>query len=444
MGVVYEANDAIIDRRVAVKLVRTELLEGQEREDYVERFRREAQAAARCSHPGVVVVFDYALHEGNPYLVMEYVDGLGLDKVLAQGERFAPPAAVHIVAQVLEALGAAHEAGIVHRDIKPANILLAAGARVKVTDFGVARLPSSSLTHHGAAVGTPSYMSPEQCRGAPVDARSDLFSAATVLQEMLTGRRPFGGRDFTEVAVRLLQDPPEGGEAVEAIAGPALRKALEHALAKRPDDRFSSAREMAEALRRAVESEVADETLVENIDRTIVTARGRAPSRSDLPSRPSSTGSMIDPALLGSIERRLAERVGPIAHYLVQTSLRTAASAEELCDALAQRIDRPEARRQFLTEALEALRSGTTAAPAALSTTHPPPSTFHDGSGVIPAEEIERVRRALAESLGPIAKILVQRTVPHATSLQDLWDRLAAHIGEAGPRADFLRRRGTV
>ncbi|MBV5275432.1 MAG: serine/threonine protein kinase [Lamprocystis purpurea] len=179
MGIVYEAHDPAIDRKVAIKLIRADLLDGEERQNYIERFQREAQAAGRCNHPGIVAIFDFALHEGNPFLAMEYVEGLGLDRVLAHGERFTPAAAVQFILQVLDALACAHALGIVHRDIKPSNVLIMSGGRIKVMDFGIARIDNSDLTHAGTAIGTPSYMSPEQCRGGAVDLRTDLFSVAT-------------------------------------------------------------------------------------------------------------------------------------------------------------------------------------------------------------------------------------------------------------------------
>jgi serine/threonine-protein kinase len=435
MGVVYEAHDAVIERRVAIKLVRTELLAGDDRDDFVQRFRREAQAAGRCNHPGIVVVFDYALHEGNPFLVMEYVDGTGLDKVLAQGERFAPTAAVHVMAQVLEALGAAHAAGIVHRDIKPANILLTAGAQVKVTDFGVARLASSRLTHHGMAIGTPSYMSPEQCRGDDVDGRSDLFSAAAVLQEMLIGVRPFGGKNVADAAVRLLQDAPEGGDQLEAVGGRPLRVVLLRALAKRPDERFATAGEMAQALRQAVGGAEPDATLTDTIDRTVLAVRERLPA--SLPA----AGGPIDAELLGTVERRLAERVGPIARYLVRSCLRTAHSYEGLCSALAERIDRPEDKARFLDEALKPGRSASVAAAAGPVTSGPAAASAATPGSSLPADEVERIRRALSQVVGPIGKILVQRALAKAPSTDELWELLASDIGSPSDRASFLAAR---
>jgi serine/threonine-protein kinase len=334
------------------------------------------------------------------------------------------------VIQVLEALSAAHSAGIVHRDIKPANILLTGGARVKVTDFGVARLESSKLTHHGMAIGTPSYMSPEQCHGDEVDARSDLFSAAAVLQEMMIGVRPFSGKSFTEVALRLTQDAPEGGSQVEALAGRPLRDVLERALAKRPEQRFATADEMAQALRQALGRSAAEATLTETIDRTILAAKARAPAS------PAGVGSSIDAGLLDTIERRLAERVGPIARYLVQSCLRRANSIESLCTALAERIERPSDRVEFLDEALKLARSGSGSRPA-----EAPVSSAVVTDRCVAPDEAERARRALSKVVGPIANILVQRALNKVRSSDELWELLASDIGNIADRSAFLAAR---
>ena len=193
MGVVYKALDPDIGRAVAIKLVRADLLDGEERETFVARFRREARAAGRCSHPNIVALYDFGMHDGNPFLAMEYIDGIGLGQALQRAGRFSPREAVSIVAQVLDALGAAHSLGIVHRDVKPANILLLPSGQAKVTDFGISRIDTSDITLDGSVVGTPAYMSPEQCRGETVDGRGDLFSAGTVLYELLSGTRGIPG-----------------------------------------------------------------------------------------------------------------------------------------------------------------------------------------------------------------------------------------------------------
>ncbi len=326
MGVVYAAHDPVIDRPVAIKLVRVDLLSGEDREDFLARFRREAQAAGRCMHPNIVAVYDFSMHEGNPFLAMEYVEGLSLADRLRQSGRIAPDAAVQLVLQVLDALGLAHMAGVVHRDVKPANILLVSDHQVKMTDFGIARFDNTDQTRHGAIIGTPSYMSPEQCRGDPVDARTDVFSTGAVLYEMLTGERPFGRGGTTQVIYRLMHEEPPAIVTPHPAVPPALTAVLRRALAKRVEARFPSAQAMAAALRAAPEE-------------TVVL------------SSPATTQTGIAQAELGRVEQALAERLGPIARVLVKRALREAQSPAELWQILATHIDRPADREAFLRQA---------------------------------------------------------------------------------------------
>jgi len=325
MGVVYAAHDPVIDRIVALKLVRIDLLQGDDRADFLERFQREAQAAARCMHPNIVAIYDFAMHEGNPFLAMEYAPGVSLALRLRQGPRFTPDEAVGVIRQVLDALGRAHAAGVVHRDVKPANILLLDGGLAKMTDFGIARFDGSDLTQHGVVIGTPSYMSPEQCRGDAVDARSDLFSAGAVFYEMLTGERAFGGGNATQVIYRLMnEDPP--ALASDPRVPAAMAAVLQRALAKRAEQRFASAQDMAAALQAPP-----DETV-------IATAR--------------STGaSHIAAREVTRAEQALAEYLGPIARVLVKRALPAAQSPEALWDALALHIDGDADRAAFLRKA---------------------------------------------------------------------------------------------
>jgi eukaryotic-like serine/threonine-protein kinase len=437
MGIVYEAHDPAIDRKVAIKLIRADLLNGEERQNYIERFQREAQAAGRCNHPGIVAIFDFALHEGNPFLAMEYVEGLGLDRVLAHGERFTPAAAVQFILQVLDALACAHALGIVHRDIKPSNVLIMSGGRIKVMDFGIARIDNSDLTHAGTAIGTPSYMSPEQCRGGAVDLRTDLFSVATVLQELLIGQRPFPGKSFTEVVYSLLNEPPSAGSALADVAGPRLSAVLHQALAKRPEDRFPSADAMADAIRQAVGGAAVQSAPLAVIDKTVMAVRARE-SAVPPPGR-----AAFDQVLLSGIERRFAQHVGPIARYLMHRSMRTATSVQDLCNALAQRIDQPDDRRQFLADALESTRTGLSGSgieSGAGPTLAGPPPLPASPVAILP-DERERAQQALAKTLGPIARILVQRALGLAQTREEFWDLLAAHIGPTAERAAFLRER---
>ncbi len=413
MGVIYAAHDPVIDRKVAIKLIRADLLSGEDQAAFVARFQREARAAGRCVHPNIVAIYDFAVHEGNPFLAMEYVEARHLGQVLTQSGRFAEPEAVAIIGQVLDALACAHAAGIVHRDVKPANILLPATGRVKMTDFGIARFDGAELTMDGAVIGTPSYMSPEQCRGEVVDARSDLFSVGVVLFEMLCGERPFPGRNFTEVAWRLLNDPPPDLRVKVAGLSPAVAAVVERALAKDPAGRFASAAEMAAALHGApLEAPRDDATLV-------------------LP-RPSEGAPAVAEETLNTIERKLARHVGPMARHLVQSAARRAGSLDELCDTLGQLIERPEQRVQFRQEVL----ANQTAATAAR--TRPAVAA----TAAVGAEEARRAEHELARYMGPIAKILVKRALGAAGSADEFWQLLATHIGGEADRQAFLRRRG--
>jgi serine/threonine protein kinase len=401
MGMIYLAHDPAIDRKVAIKLIRADLLGGDERADYVARFQHEAQAAGRCAHPNIVAVYDFALHEGNPYLAMEYVEGSNLSEVLAQSGRCSPQAAIALIGQVLDALACAHGLGIVHRDVKPANILLLADRRVKMTDFGISRLDTSALTQTGSVIGTPSYMSPEQCRGEPADARSDLFCAGVVLYEVLSGVRPFTGRNVTEIALQVMNQPPPDIRVIAPDLTPALVAVIERALAKRSDQRFATAGEMAASLRQSARA-IADDPA----DRTVVMLRAPA---------------TFTEAALNTLERKLAQHVGPIAHHLVQSAARHAGSLEELRDIVAQQIDQPEQRSRFRRD----LSAGT----GARSTHSVAPPLAQQGE------------RELAVHVGPIARILVKRALETTTSPDDFWQRLASHIERDVDRQSFLRKR---
>ena len=203
MGQIFKAHDPDIGRPVAIKLISTELMSSAGRAEYIKRFRREAQAAARCAHPNIVAIYDFALHEGQPFIAMEFVYGASLRQALDAAPVMAVPDAVRIMLQVLDALASAHDQGVVHQDVKPANIMLTPDMRVKVADFGICRFVNMEVTITTSSMGTPNYMSPEQCRGGPVDGRSDLFAAGATLFEMVTGERAFAGHNVAEVTHRI-------------------------------------------------------------------------------------------------------------------------------------------------------------------------------------------------------------------------------------------------
>jgi len=249
MGVVYLARDPVIGRRVALKtLVVPE--DAEEAEEFRQRFLREAQAAGLLNHPGIVTVFDAGVDDGTglSFIAMEYIEGRSLREFLRTGQGFAYSEVARIAAALAAALDYAHTKGVVHRDIKPANVLFTPQGMVKITDFGVARLESSNLTATGQFIGTPNYMSPEQVAGGVVDGRSDLFSLGVVLFELLTGQRPFPGHTLTEVAYKIVHEPPRIPSQVRPGLPPAFNPIVLKLLEKDPDRRYSRGSDVARAL----------------------------------------------------------------------------------------------------------------------------------------------------------------------------------------------------
>jgi tRNA A-37 threonylcarbamoyl transferase component Bud32 len=257
MGIVYLARDPLIGRLVALKTFRIGYsVKDQEMEQFRIRFMREAQSAGILTHPNIVTIHDVveASEEGLAFIAMEYVRGTNLKLMLQGDPPLTLPRVLDIVSQVGEALDYAHANRVVHRDVKPANILITQEGRVKITDFGIARLDSSNLTQEGQLLGTPNYMAPEQIQGKEVDHRADLFSLGVVLYEMLTRHKPFQGENLTVVSHRIVYDqftPPR--EYAREIP-PGLERVLGRALEKDPAKRFQKAREMVEELRRVVEA----------------------------------------------------------------------------------------------------------------------------------------------------------------------------------------------
>ncbi len=279
MGEVYLADDPQIDRRLAIKTVRL-VGRPQEIEDRKKRLLREARAAGRLLHPNVVTLFDAGEAEGMLYLAFEFVEGTDLAQRLENGEtRLSLREVLRVVRQVADALDYAHGQGIVHRDIKPSNILLDRFGRVKVADFGIAKMAgqSTELTMAGSVMGSPQYLSPEQIRGEELDGRSDIFSLGVVLYEILSGKRPFEGETITTLVYQILhKDPPPVSE-LRAVP-PRLEELLRRMLAKGAGDRLATGGEAARELA-AIEAELSDETLsapagaLEELDATRILPR---------------------------------------------------------------------------------------------------------------------------------------------------------------------------
>ena len=251
MGTVYDCRDPVIGRRVAIKTVSKDTLDSSEADALLGRFKQEAQAAGRLNHPGVVSIYDYGESNEVAFIAMEYISGKELKKLFDTGEKFTLPDVVRIMGEILDALDHAHRNKVVHRDIKPANIMITDDGRVKVADFGVAKIESSMATQVGTRIGTPAYMAPEQHRMLAVDGRSDLFSCGVILYQFLTGERPFTGGSQT-IARNILTQTPTPPSERNATLTPVWDSLVRKALAKRPDERFQIAREFKEALEHAV------------------------------------------------------------------------------------------------------------------------------------------------------------------------------------------------
>src|SRR6202040_2341532 len=248
MGEVYRAYDPVIDRLVAIKVLRPELIAGSGSEQWLQRFRREARAAGRRFHPNIVAIWDFGGDDGTPFLAMEFVDGRSLDDLIKSSGPFEPSRGVAIIAQVLSALGFAHENGIVHRDVKPSNIMVLQNGDVKVADFGIARIDASEFTIVGDLLGTPAYMAPEQFSGAPVDHRTDLFAAGVILFEMLTGVKPFRGKSITEIMSFMEKRGPEDIRALNPAVPEAMKHVIGKSVAFDPAQRYADAAVFSKAV----------------------------------------------------------------------------------------------------------------------------------------------------------------------------------------------------
>lgn len=256
MGVVYQARDPRIDRSLALKVLRSDYATT---DSSVNRFLKEAKAIGRLSHPNIVTIFDVENEGGDIFIAMEYLEGTPLSDLLREN-RLQTEEVLQLGIQIAETLDYAHERGVIHRDIKPSNIIVEQSGRVKITDFGIARIENSSetmKTQAGEILGTPAYMSPEQALGETVDGRSDIFSVGVMLYEMITGERPFGGERKTLASVLndIIVNMPPAPHTLSPFIPRNLSELIIKALQKKPDQRFQSGKELAEALKACLRAE---------------------------------------------------------------------------------------------------------------------------------------------------------------------------------------------
>lgn len=437
MGVVYKAFDPDIERVVAIKTVRKDLVDPDLVLQVMARFQNEAKAAGRLLHPNIVSVYEYAEDEVNAFIAMEYVEGTGLREYLNRKASFDLGQIVSILSQLLAALDFAHDHGVVHRDVKPANLILTNDGALKVADFGIARVDTSNLTNAGMVMGTPSYMSPEQCQGRETDRRSDLFSAGVVLYELLTGEKPFSG-SIEAIAFKICyEDARPPSEISKLDISPALDAIVLNALAKDPAARFQNAKAFNRALRLVLDPEINVKREAQESTEINLAAVKLQPHAAPV----------WDDTTLHTIERQLAKFVGPMARVMVKKAAARSRDTAELYALLSESISDPEVRKKFIAGMTDDTASPDASNQAAAGGRGTTPPRLRSLSGGVEAlvpldpEFVEHTTSRLAVYLGPIAKVLARKAAQQAANRQDFVQRVAGHLGEQ-ERGAFLREFG--
>ncbi len=432
IGIVYKGYDEQIDRPLAIKTPRPEILSDvDDSEGFLKRFTTEAQSAARCLHPNIVTVFDLVQHEQRPYIVMEYVNAGTLEKVISAGALIPIRQVGEIMSQILLALDYAHSKGVIHRDIKPANILCPSAVSIKVADFGVARLDSLDLTRPNGlgGAGTPSYMAPERFLGRPADGRADLFSAGVILYQMLTGAKPFVAFDLPELMRKLLNELPPSIMTLRPELWPEIEAVAHKALARNPEDRFQTAERFLESLHVAIEARPHENLLP--VDLAKLSRPG-----TDAPASPTPTPEMLNVTMAeqlsisakDELSRRLARWLGPIARLIVKQSLQDTTEVDTLLASLSRQIKTDAGIEQFRQDAEKLLREDLGMA-------------FERAQETISDAEIKAAVDALITLIGPLARRLVSRQALTAVGRDDFYRRLADEIPDDRAKTRFLTLR---
>lgn len=310
MGVVYLAEDPAIGRQIAVKVVRLDQFSSADEKAQLRlRLMREASAAGKLNHPGIVTVYQLGEHEDVVYVAMEMVEGRSLDEVLSSGAVFGTNVIFSMLRQVAAALDHAHSLGIVHRDVKPANVLVRSDGGVKISDFGIAKISSQKFTQSGMVLGTPAYMAPEQILAAQIDGRADQFSLAVMAFLMLSGQQPFKASTSAGLLIQIVQNEPPPLHTLSSRYPPAASAVLSRALAKRPEDRFITCTAFIEALAQACQTAASPASAVSPQP----VSRQRAAWKGTLWAAASATVIIVSLGLIWrSISSRRADDVAPI------------------------------------------------------------------------------------------------------------------------------------
>lgn len=449
MGVVYKGFDPDIRRTVALKTIRRQFGVAGEGANAAARFRNEAQAAGRLMHPGIVAVYEFGEADDVAYIAMEYVEGRTLASYLASRVRFTDEDIPGMATQVLDALEHAHEAGVIHRDIKPANIILMRNGKLKVADFGIARIEDVGLTQANVMIGTPTYMAPEQFLGNKMDARVDVYAAGVLLYILLTGRPPFTGSQ-EQLMYKVVHEQPLMPSQIEGLNRPRFYDALlQKALAKDPNQRFGSAQAFKDAIQRGV-GQPFDTTVWE---RTLIGVPDPPPQRPKSPVSPTGTGGSHgsssgaswtnvpehwDQAVLRQAEASLAKHVGPLAGVLVRRAARECNDLPTLYAKLAEQVTNPQARTAFLDHAtsVTAIKAGTGSGTG--SGTRPGGSGPKLGGPPLPDALVDSAAKLMAQHVGPIAKVVAKKAAARTNDRSAFFVLLADNVPEGPARQKLL------
>jgi serine/threonine protein kinase len=444
MGTVYLAHDPVIKRRVAIKTIRKELIEDDDKaENMSERFRREAQAAGALNHPGIVAIYEYGEDDNYAFIAMEYVEGNTLRDYLTHGASFDERDTVSIMAQLLDALDFAHRHSVWHRDIKPANLIIMSNGRIKLADFGIARIEAADRTRTNLLMGTPGYIAPEYYLGEHIDHRIDIFSAGVLFYELLAMRAPFRGRPEAIMHDVCYHDPDPPSEVDPKHRWPQYDEIAARALEKDPAQRFQSAEEFRDTLlaeyAHPVSNTISEATIISNLRRPV----GVDVSTSSAPKTPSYPGTSTPPPsgwsvpVLAGVEMALAHFVGPVAKVLVRRAAHANKDMDSLVAALAESLDTREQREAFARR----VTGRSVVMPSRAPNTEPPaPSSGGTPSDPpLTAAEVERATHVLANYIGPIAKVVTKRAASTGVGRREFFDAVAQSVENEAQRERFLR-----
>jgi serine/threonine protein kinase len=425
MGQVFEGEDEAIERRVAIKTLHTHLVNNKNGHEFLERFKREARSAARCTHPNIVTILEYGEDKDMPFIAMEYIDGFSLHDLLQARKKISLKNVLKIISQMLKAIHAAHKLGVIHRDIKTANIIInKEDNNVKLADFGIARFnDANSMTMTGAVVGTPRYMAPEQMFGLKVDERADLFSIAMVFIELLGALQP--EPVYPSSRITPIEGLPPNNKINYAMSYPdALIPVLRKGLASKAAERFQNARQFAEALKAALPH----------------LKRASGGAAATLVVNGQDTGESIISEELDTLTSMLTSYIGPVARNVMRDVSTRHSTLQDLVSAVSAEIPDADQRKSFLRD-WESQSGQRSLSGSSLGNTQPGSTQSTRGSRIrVDENTIQRIGQDYINYIGPFAMRLVDHYCQESSDKEEFIQNLASEIPDQKLRDEFTKK----